>query len=147
MHNRPGIHFCIASAAILALGAIAFAAVLENPQGQYHLAYSPLGQFGTTSTGSLATYSPIKSVDGRTIQLRGDDGVTYAFTLTADTVYCQGGLRVSDWTYLKTVPRKHSVTVLTVDDVNLKAIVIWDKAPSIDTSGGRLNFTLPPMCK
>jgi hypothetical protein len=147
MNNRSGIQFCIAGAAVLALSAIAFAAAQQNPQGQYHLSYFPLAQSGASSTGSLATYDPIKSIDGRTIQLRGEDGVTFTFTLSAETIFCQGDTRVSDWTYLKSVSKKSSVTVLTADAVNLTALVIWDKAPTINTDSGRIDFTLPPMCR
>jgi hypothetical protein len=147
MNNRIGIQFCIAGAAILALSAIAFAAAQQNPQGQYHLSYMPLALNGSSTAGSLVTYSPIKSVDSRAIQLRGDDGVTYAFTLSPDTIFCQGDVKVADWSYLKSVPKKTSVTVLTADAVNLTALVIWDKAPTIDTDSGRIDFTLPPMCR
>ena len=147
MNNRYGIQFCIVGAAVLVLSAIAFAAAQQNPQGQYQLPYSPLPQTGTESKGSLATYSPIKSIDGRTIQLRGDDGIVYVFALTADTIYCQGGTRVYDWNYLKNVPKKASVTVLTVDEVNMKAMIVWNKEPSISTEKGQIVFALPPMCK
>ena len=147
MNNRIGIQFCIAGAVVLALSAIAFAAAQQNPQGQYHLSYLPLPVRGSSSTGSLATYSPIKSIDGRTIQLRGEDGVTYTFPLSADTVFCQGDAKVADWNYLKSVPKKNSVTVLTVDAVNLTALVVWDKAPVISIENGQINFTLPPMCR
>jgi hypothetical protein len=147
MNNRIGIQLCIAGAAILALSAIAFAAAQQNPQGQYHLSYMPLALPGSSATGSLATYSPIKSIDGKTIQLRGEDGVTYTFTLSAETIFCQGDARVSDWTYLKSVSKKSSVTVLTADAVNLTAIIIWDKGPTISTENGQIDFTLPPMCR
>jgi hypothetical protein len=147
MNNRIGIQFCIAGAATLALSAIAFAAALQNPQGQYHLSYSPVAQIGAPSTGSLATYSPIKSVDPKTIQLRGEDGVVYTFTLTADTIFCEGGMKVNNWTYLKSLPKKTSVTVLTADSVDMKALVVWDQAPTISSAGGRIDFSLPPMCR
>jgi hypothetical protein len=147
MSNQYGIQFCVAGAAILALSAIAFAAAQQNPQGQYHLSYSPLGLSSSPSAGSLATYSPIKSVDGKTIQLRGEDGIVYILTLTQDTIYCQGGTKASNWTYLKSVPKKASVTVLTTDTVNQTAQVIWDKEPTISTVNGQIDFALPPMCK
>jgi hypothetical protein len=146
MNNRSSIHFCIAASAFLALNALAFAAAQQSPQGQYHLSYAPLPQ-NAPSTGSLATYSPIKFVDGKTIQLRGDDGVPYIFMLTPETVYCQGSNKVSDWTFLKNVPKKVSITVVTTDETNLKAVVIWDQPPSITTTDGQLSFSLPPMCK
>lgn len=139
--------FGIGCLGVLALSAIAFAAVQQNPQGQYHLSYSPVTHAGSPSTGSLATYSPIRSIDGRTIELRGEDGVAYLFALTAETIYCQGDVKVSDWKYLRSVPKKTSVTVLTTDEVNLKAIVIWDQAPSITTQNGQIDFALPPMCR
>jgi hypothetical protein len=91
----------------LALSAIAFAAAQQNPQGQYRLSLFAVGATGgSSSAGSLATYSPIKSIDSRTIQLRGEDGVVYIFALTAQTIYCQGDAKVADWTYLKSVPKK-----------------------------------------
>jgi hypothetical protein len=147
MNNRSGIQSCITGAVVLALSALAFAAARQNPQGQFRLSYMPVAQSGKQPTRSLATYSPIKSIDGKTIQLRGDDGVVYIFTLTADTIYCRGGAKVSDWTYLKSVPKKNTVTVLTTDEVNLTALVIWDKEPTISTANGKFDFSLPPMCK
>lgn len=95
----------------------------------------------------MATYAPIKSIDSKTIQLHSDDGIMYIFTLTANTIYCKGGTKVSDWTYLKSVPKKASVTVLTPDAVNPTALVIWDKEPTISTTNGQIDFSLPPMCK
>ena len=147
MNNRSCIQLCIAGAAVLALSAIAFAAAQQNPQGQYHLSYSPVAKGGVVSTGSLATYSPIKSVNREEIQLRGDDGVVYTFLLNADTIFCQGSTRVSDWTYLKAVPKKTSITILTTDIVNLRAMIVWDKQPAISVENGQIAFALPPMCK
>ncbi|MGP8225720.1 MAG: hypothetical protein ACLQGT_06150, partial [Terracidiphilus sp.] len=97
--------------------------------------------------GALATYSPVSSVDGMTLQLRDDDGVVYTFTLDSDTVFCQGDNRAANWTYLRKRKKKTTVTVLTKDDTNMKALVVWDKPPRISTSSGPLVFTLPPMCK
>jgi len=139
--------FGISSLAILALIVISVAAAQQHPQGQYRLTRSQLAQSGILFTGSLATYSPIKLIDGKTIQLHSDDGSVYLFALTENTVYCQGGDKVTDWTYLKKVPKKVSVTVLTTDEVNLKAVIIWDHEPTISTEGGRAVFSLPPMCK
>jgi hypothetical protein len=99
------------------------------------------------SMGGLATYSPIKAVNGQTIQLRGDDGQVFSFTLDAETVYCQGSFKVSDWSYLRSVGRKSTVTVMTNDYTDKKALVVWDQAPSLSTSGGEVVFALPPMCK
>jgi hypothetical protein len=81
------------------------------------------------------------------IQLRGDDGQVYSFNLDAATVYCQGDKKVSDWTYLKKIGKKTTVTVLTNDDAKFKALVVWDQAPVMSDSSGSLIFTLPPMCK
>jgi len=100
-----------------------------------------------TSQSGLATYSPIKTVSGETIQLKDDDGNVFTFTLTADTVFCQGATRVSDWTYLKKVLKKASVTVLTNDFADKKALVIWDQAPKISKVDREIVFDLPPMCK
>jgi len=147
MNKRSGIQSCITGAAVLALSVLAFAAAQQNPQGQYRLSYTPVALNGAQSTKSLATYSPIKSIDGKTIQLRGDDGVVYVFALTADTIYCQGGTKVSDWSYLKSVPKKTTVTVLTTDEANLKAVIVWDNGPAITTLNGKMDFALPPMCK
>jgi len=139
--------FGIGCMGILALSAIAFAAAQQNPQGQFRLSYSPLPTGGSSSASSLATYSPIKYIDSRTIQLRGEDGVDYIFALNAQTIYCHGDAKVADWSYLKSVPRKASVTVLTSDDANLKALVVWDQPPSISTRNGQIDFSLPPMCR
>ena len=139
--------FGIGSMAALALSVLAVSAAQQRPQGQYHLHYSPVAQNDGASSGSLATYSPIKSVDGRTLQLRGDDGIVYTFALTADTIYCMGETKVADWTYLKSVPKKASVTVLTSDDASTKAVVVWDKEPAISIQNGHIDFTLPPMCQ
>jgi hypothetical protein len=99
------------------------------------------------SQGGLATYSPIKAIDGEMIQLRSDDGILYTFTLGAETVYCQGNKRVSDWTYLKRAGKKHSITVITNSDADTKALVVWDRGPSISSPKGMLVFDLPPMCQ
>jgi len=147
MSYRFGIRFCTAGAAILALSAIVFAASQHNSQGQYHLSYSPLALDSTQATESLATYAPIKSIDGKTIQLRSDDGITYIFTLTADTIYCKGGTKASNWTYLKSLPKKATITVLSPDVLNSTALVIWDKEPTISTADGKIDFALPPLCK
>jgi hypothetical protein len=147
MNIRSGILFCIAGAFTLALSVFAFASAQEDPQGQYRLSYSPVALSDASSAKTLATYSPIKSVDGKTIQLRGEDGVVYVFALTLDTLYCHGGTKVSDWTYLKNVSKKASVTVLTEDGTNMTALVVWDKAPMISIDNGQIDFTLPPMCK
>ncbi|MGP8224994.1 MAG: hypothetical protein ACLQGT_02440, partial [Terracidiphilus sp.] len=54
-------------------------------QGQYHLDYLPFSLATLKTGGALATYSPVSSVDGMTLQLRDDDGVVYTFTLDSDT--------------------------------------------------------------
>jgi hypothetical protein len=147
MTNRSSIHFRIAGVAVLALSAIVFAKAPQYPQGQYHFQYPPLANSGVLSAGNLATYSPIKSIDGNTIQLRGDDGVVYLISLTAETIYCQGGTKVSDWIYLTSVPKKASVTVLSKDAENMTALVIWDTGPTLTTDNGKISVILPPLCK
>ncbi|MGA9072363.1 MAG: hypothetical protein WB424_19035 [Terracidiphilus sp.] len=147
MNNRSGILFCITGAFALALSVFAFAAAQEDPQGQYSLSYSPVTLSSADSTRTVATYSPIKSINGRTIQLRGEDGVVYTFTLTTDTIYCQDTTKVSDWSYLKNVPKKSSVTVLTEEGTNPAALVVWDKAPTISIKNGQIDFSLPPLCR
>ena len=116
-------------------------------QWQYHVANTPFALPGMTSHGGLATYSPIKEINGEMIQLRSDDGVVYTFALSAQTVYCQGDKKVSDWTYLKNVKKKRSITVMTNSDKDTKALVIWDRGPSISTLDGLLVFDLPPVCQ
>ncbi len=129
---------------LLTLGAVSPALA---QQGQYKLTNLPFTVAGMTSQSGLATYSPIKTVSGETIQLKDDDGNVFTFTLTADTVFCQGATRVSDWTYLKKVLKKASVTVLTNDFADKKALVIWDQAPKISKVDREIVFDLPPMCK
>jgi hypothetical protein len=116
-------------------------------QGQYFEQEMPFTLKGMKSTEGLATYSPIKSVNGQTIQLRSDDGQVFTFTLDADTVYCQGGFRVSDWTYLLGLGKKATVTVLTSDYTDKRALVVWDQPPSLSTSKGSFVFAFPPLCK
>jgi hypothetical protein len=128
---------------LLALSAVSLAMA---QQGQYHIDYLPFSLATLKTGGALATYSPVSSVDGLTLQLKDDDGVVYTFTLDSDTVFCQGDNRVANWVYLRTLKKKTTVTVLTKDDTNMKALVVWDKPPSISSSGP-LVFTLPPMCK
>jgi hypothetical protein len=136
--------FCSAVTLILALSAVSQAMA---QQGQYHLKYVPFSLATLKARGGLVTYSPVNAVDGQKLQLREDDGIVYTFTLDSDTVYCQGDNRVANWVYLRTLKKKTTVTVLTKDDTNTKALVVWDKAPSISTSSGSLVFTLPPTCK
>jgi hypothetical protein len=147
MNNRSSIHFRIIGVAILTLSAVVSAADKENTQGQYHFVYSPFADTSALSTGNLATYSPIKTIDGKTIKLRSNDGVVYIFTLTADTIYCQGGAKVSDWSYLKSVQKRTSVTVLSSGALNPAALVIWDTGPTISTANNQFDIALPPMCK
>lgn len=136
--------FCSVIMLLLALSAVSPAMA---QQGQYHLNYLPFSLATLKAGGALATYSPINSVDGQTLLLRDDDGIVYTFTLDSETVYCQGDNRVANWVYLRTLKKKTTVTVLTKDDENTKALVVWDKPPSITTTSGPLVFTLPPMCK
>ena len=136
--------FCSVITLLVALSA--FSPAMAQ-QGQYHLKYLPFTLATLKEGGALATYSPINLVDGLTLQLREDDGVVYTFTLDSETVYCQGDNRVANWVYLRTLKKKTTVTVLTKSDEDTKALVVWDRAPSITSTGGPLVFTLPPMCK
>jgi hypothetical protein len=136
--------FCLIVALLLTLGA---ATPVSAQQGQYHLNSLPFPLATLDTPGALATYDPIREIDGDTISLRGEDDVTYIFMLTPDTIYCQGTLRVSSWTYLRSVRKKISITVLTKNDTDMKALVVWDQPPTIVTGKGPLVFTLPPICR
>jgi hypothetical protein len=136
--------FCSVITLLLALSAVSPAMA---QQGQYHLNYVPFSLATLKAGGGLATYSPISLVDGQTLLLREDDGVEFTFTLGSETIYCQGDKRVENWVYLRTLKKKTTVTVLTKDNEDTKALVVWDRAPSISMSSGPLVFTLPPMCK
>jgi hypothetical protein len=116
-------------------------------QGQYAFDYAPFKLPGMTSAGGFATYAPVKSVDGHRIELRSDDGTLFSFTLSAGTLYCRGSKKVPDWTYLKKVGKRNSVTVMTNSDTDSDALVIWDRGPSIPAVHGSIAFTLPPMCQ
>jgi hypothetical protein len=115
-------------------------------QGQYYINYALFKLPDMTSSGGLVTYSPIKEIDGDVIQLRGDDGKVYTFMLDTETLYCQGDKKVHDWTFLKHIGKKQSVTVMTNSDTDIKALVIWDRGPSISSSNRSFSFSLPPMC-
>ena len=143
--GRFGNRYRLIFSLLLALSAVLPARAQQ--QGQYHVTNMPSTFRGGTSEGGIATYSPIKTIEDSTIQLRGDDGVTYTFTLDAETVYCQGDTKVTDWSYLKSKVKKGTVTVLTKDDAHKNALVIWDREPKISMSNGLLVFALPPMCK
>src|ERR1035438_3541922 len=144
MMRRFSNLFCSVIMLLLALSAVSPAMA---QQGQYHLNYLPFSLATLKAGGGLATYSPINLVDGMTLQLREDDGVVYTFTLDSETVYCQGDNRGANWVYLRTLKKKTTVTVLTKSDDDTKALVVWDRAPSISTTSVPLVFTLPPMCK
>jgi hypothetical protein len=116
-------------------------------QGQYSFDYAPFKLPGMSSLGGLATYSPIKSIDAQKIQLRGDDGTVFTFTLSAGTIYCRGSRKVSDWTYLKRLGKRTTVTVMTNGDPDMGALVIWDQGPTISASHVPIGFSLPPMCQ
>jgi|GEM_PF-6165292 hypothetical protein len=116
-------------------------------QGQYSLSYAPFKFPGMSSQGGLVTYGPVKLVDGESLQLRGDDGHVFTFTLGAATIYCHGDKRVPDWTYLKQLKKNISVTVMTNSDADNAARVIWDQGPTISTADGQFDFSLPPLCK
>jgi hypothetical protein len=109
--------------------------------------YLPFKLEGLISDGGYATYAPVKTIDGQTLQLRTDDHILFTFILTPNTVYCMGDMRVTDWSYLAKVGKKASVTVLTNDDTDRKALIIWDKGPSISVANNNFVFALPPMCK
>ena len=116
-------------------------------QGQYMAHDVHVKHPSMTSSSGLATYSPIQAIDGQTIQLRGEDDIIYTFKIDANTVFCQGESKVTDWLYLKSVKRKASVTILTNDAEDTKALVIWDQAPTISVSHGTFQFSFPPMCR
>jgi hypothetical protein len=116
-------------------------------QGQYRLGSVPFTLSRLRSTSAVATYAPIKSVDSQSIELRGEDGQLSVFMLDADTVYCQGGAKVSDWGYLKRLGKKKTVTILTNSDDDNAVLVIWDQGPGISISAGQIVFSLPPMCR
>lgn len=136
--------YCLILSSALALSVVAPA---HAQQGQYHVSYVPFDLAGFNPQGGIATYSPIQNVDGETLTLHSDDGTTFSFTLDARTVFCHGNTRESDWTYLKRVRRKESVTVLTNDGTGQAALVVWDRPPSLSMSKGIFVFTLPEMCR
>lgn len=115
-------------------------------QGQYHLSNIPFILPGVDFPSGIATYSPIQAVSGDTILLRGEGGQKYSFNLTADTIYCEGAKRVPDWTYLQNRKKKGTITILTLDVDIIRAVVVWDQAPTISLTNGKLVFALPPMC-
>lgn len=116
-------------------------------QGQYHLSSVPYTRPGMAAPSGLATYFPIMDVYSSMIQLRGEDGQVYSFNLKADTIFCQGGMKAFDWSYLKGVKRKTTITVLVLDEDQTKAYIVWDQPPTITVTDGRVEFALPPMCK
>lgn len=143
MKGQSSVAYHFIVPALLALGAVL---PLLAQQGQYHMNNSPLST-PDKPMGATATYAPIKQVDGETLRLRDNDGNVYTFTLAADTIYCQGGIKVSDWSYLKAIGKKSIVTVLANDDSDKKAVVIWDQAPAVSVVDHAIVFDLPPMCK
>jgi hypothetical protein len=117
----------------------------HSQQGQYHISEMPFLLPEIDSGEGFATYSPIKSIDGATLVLKSLDDTTFTFTLDAKTIYCQGAVKSSDWSFLKKV--RKSLTVLTVSNTDNKALVVWDQPPVISTVDGRFTFTLPPLCQ
>jgi TonB family protein len=117
-------------------------------QGSIYITYAPFRLPTMTDQGGLITFSPLDTIDGKTIQLRGDDGKTSAFTLNAKTIYCQGNKEAEDWTYLKNMSgRKTLITVMTNQGAN-DALVVWDQGPKrIHGSDPFANFDFPMMCK
>ncbi len=117
-------------------------------QGSIYLTYAPFKLPTMTDQGGLITFSPLDTIDGKTIQLRSDDGKTSAFTLNAKTIYCQGSKEAQDWTYLKNMSgHKTLITVMTNEGAN-DALVVWDQGPKlIHGSDPFSNFDFPVMCK
>lgn len=136
--------YCLILSFVLALSVVTTA---HAQQGQYHVNYVPFDLAGLNPQGGLATYAPIRDVDDHTITLRSDDGTTFTFTLDAKTVFCHGDTREPDWTYLKHVRKKESVTILTNDGSGQTALVVWDQPPSLSMSKGSFVFALPEMCR
>lgn len=136
--------YCLIFSFVLALSAVTTA---RAQQGQYHVNYVPFELANFNPAGGLATYAPIREVDGETLSLRSDDGTVYTFTLDAKTVFCHGATKESDWSFLKKVRRKDSITVLTNDGTGTTALVVWDRPPSLSMSKGSFVFALPEMCK
>jgi TonB family protein len=117
-------------------------------QGNIHITYAPFLLPNMTERGGVATFSPIDTIDGKTIQLRSDDGRTFTFELNPKTVYCQGSKEAIDWTYLKKmIGQKTSITVMTNEGVDY-ALVVWDQAPkTIKGPDVFPNFAFPAICK
>ncbi len=136
--------YCLVLSSAMALSVVTSAGA---QQGQYRVDYVPFDLASFNSAGGLATYAPIREVDGVSLTLRSDDGTTYTFSLDAQTVYCHGDKRESDWSFLKKLRRKKSITVLTNNGTNTTALVVWDRPPSLSMSKGAFVFTLPAMCR
>jgi hypothetical protein len=117
-------------------------------QGSMHITYAPFDLPSMTERGGVATFSPIDTIDGKTIQLRSDDGKTFTFALNAKTVYCQGNKKAMNWTYLKKmIGQKTSITVMTNQGVDY-ALVVWDQGPKTTKGSGVFpNLDFPAMCK
>jgi hypothetical protein len=144
MTRKFGNPYCLFLFFLMALIAVAPA---RAQQGQYHVNYAPFHLATMKSDGGVATYYPLKAITGDLLQLRDEDGSVFTFTLDADTVFCMGSSKVSDWTYLRKLGKKATITVLTNDFTDKKALVVWDRGPSISSSGGSTVFALPPICK
>jgi hypothetical protein len=129
------------------LVSLSVASLSRAQQGQYHINVMPFDLPELVSGEAFATYSPVKSINGATIQLKGEDGSTFTFALDAKTIYCQGAIRVLDWSFLKNVKKNLSVTVLTLNETDNKALVVWDQPPVLATIAGKFKFTLPPLCR
>jgi hypothetical protein len=135
--------FCFIATLLLAIIAVSSVAA---QQGQYHIKKAPSNIPGLPDRSGIATYSPLKAIDGSTIQLKEEDGIVYSFTLDAGTIFCQGETKVSDWSFLKK-SGKRIITVLTQDEEHKNALIIWNLPPKISMVNGNIHFDLPPMCQ
>jgi len=133
---------------IFTLTALSAVSPAMAQQGSMHITYAPFDLPNMTERGGVATFSPIDTIDGKTIQLRSDDGKTFTFTLNAKTVYCQGNKKALNWTYLKKmIGQKTSITVMTNDGVDY-ALVVWDQGPKTTKGSGVFpNLEFLAMCK
>jgi hypothetical protein len=130
----------------LILAAFGSVSLATAQQGQYYVSDAPFNLPGLNPHAGLLSYAPIKSIDGQKIVLKGDDRQAFTFTLDPETTFCEGGRKTSDWTYLKRAGKK-TITVMTRNDAEHKAIVVWDQAPSISSSNGVVLVSVPPLCK
>jgi hypothetical protein len=90
---------------------------------------------------------PIKTVDGKTIQLVSKEGKLYSFPFDSHTTFCKGTTKVWDSTYLRTLAKdKDKKVTLKLSEDFKHILVIWNEPPSTPADGNAaLDF--PPMCK